>query len=108
MMLDRQSTTVPNTSNSRACTCSLAAMDLLPRDGVRPCGSDPMLRPFISRAAFARECHRVKTRQGPALYAHLGAVAQVMVREHQRHHGLAHRHRADAHARVVAALGRDL
>src|SRR5206468_9265368 len=40
--------------------------------------------------------------------AHLGALTQIVIRNHACHHGLADRHRPDAHARVVAALGADL
>ncbi len=38
----------------------------------------------------------------------LGAVAQEVVGEHERHHGLAHGHGANADAGIVAALGDDL
>src|SRR5581483_6879009 len=40
--------------------------------------------------------------------AGLAAMTEVVVGEHDRDHGLADRHGADADARVVAALGRDL
>ena len=38
----------------------------------------------------------------------LAAMAEVVVGQHDRHHRLADRHRANADARIVAALGRDL
>ena len=38
----------------------------------------------------------------------LAAMAQEMVRQHQRHHRFADRHRADADAGIVAALGDDV
>ena len=43
---------------------------------------------------------------GPA--ADLPAMAQEVIGQHDRHHGLAHRHGADADAGVVPALGGDL
>ena len=41
-------------------------------------------------------------------FADLAPMTQIVVREHARHHRLADRHRADADARIVAALGDDL
>src|SRR5215831_2760282 len=41
-------------------------------------------------------------------FAHLSAMAQIVIGEHARHHGLADRHRPDADARVMAAAGGDL
>src|SRR4051812_49300867 len=40
--------------------------------------------------------------------SHLSAVPQRLVGEHDRHHGFAHRHGADADAGIMAALGDDL
>src|SRR5215471_739084 len=40
-------------------------------------------------------------------FAHLSAMAQIVIGEHARHHGLADRHRPDADARVMAAAGGD-
>src|SRR6266446_1606587 len=41
-------------------------------------------------------------------FTHLPAVTQIVIGEHACHHGLADRHRPDADAGVVAALGGDL
>jgi hypothetical protein len=41
-------------------------------------------------------------------FAGLAAMAEVVIGEHDGHHRLADRHGADADARIVAALGRDL
>src|ERR1700722_5120850 len=40
--------------------------------------------------------------------ADLGALAQIMVRDHASEHGFPDRHRANADTGVVTALGRDL
>src|SRR5260370_28008559 len=45
---------------------------------------------------------------GAADAPHLPAMAQKMVGEHARHHGFADRHRTDADAWVVPALGHDV
>ena len=42
-----------------------------------------------------------------AIFAHLAAMQQQMVENHTSHHRLAHRHRADADAGVVAAVRLD-
>jgi hypothetical protein len=44
----------------------------------------------------------------PLSATHLPAMAQKMIGQHAGHHGLADRHRADADAGVVAALGHDV
>src|SRR5262249_32478690 len=43
-----------------------------------------------------------------ALATNLAAMAQEVIGEHAGHHRFAHRHSADAHTRVVAALGQDV
>ena len=42
------------------------------------------------------------------LSAHLPAMPQKMIRQHAGHHGFADRHRADADAGIVTALGEDV
>src|SRR5882672_12080472 len=67
------------------------------------------------RIRRAYECRRPRVfstsrlLEGPfRALAHLGALTQIMVGDHARHHGLADRHRTNADARIVASLGADL
>src|SRR5262245_28642465 len=61
---------------------------------------------WVSRTDTGLTC-RLAERPGRRV-AHLPALAQIMVGDHACHHGLADRHRTDADARIVAALGRHL
>src|SRR3546814_2965459 len=50
----------------------------------------------------------MKARSASIMSAVLRAVEQFMVGEDERHHRLDHRRAADAHTRIVAALGDDV
>ena len=64
---------------------------------------------YRARDLTSRRRHSARVVERPRrALAHLAAMHQIMIGQHACHHRLADRHRADADAGVVAALGDDL